>query len=61
MKNEGVLSAQTKELREAMKRKEVSKQEADRLKDENAVLVKQNKNLVQELQDLADEDPLRQR
>ena len=60
VKNEGVLSTQTKELREALKSKEVSKSTADRLKDENAVLVKQNQNLVQELKDLAEEDGLRQ-
>ena len=42
VKNEGVLSAQTKELREAVKRMTVTKQEHDRIKDENAVLVKQN-------------------
>ena len=60
VKNEGVLSSQTKELREALKSKEVSKSTADRLKDENAVLVKQNQNLVQELKDLAEEDGLRQ-
>ena len=54
-----MLSAQTKELREALKRAEVSKQTAERFKDENAVLVTQNKNLVQELQDLAEEDTLK--
>ena len=35
---------------------EVSKTTADRLKDENAVLVKQNKKLVEEMQEMADDD-----
>ena len=34
----------------------VSKTTADRLKDENAVLVKQNKKLVEEMQEMADDD-----
>ena len=35
---------------------EVSKTTAARLKDENAVLVKQNKKLVEEMQEMADDD-----
>ena len=34
---------------------EVSKTTADRLKDENAVLVKQNKKLVEEMQEMVNE------
>ena len=44
-----------------MKRMEVTKSQAERLKDENAVLVKQNKKLVDELKELAEEDGLRQK
>ena len=39
---------------------EVTKKETTRLKDENAVLVKQNKSLVDELKEAADGDRLRE-
>ena len=56
VKNEGVLTSQTKELRDVRKRMEVTKATTDRLKDENAVLVKQNKKLVEEMQEMAEDD-----
>ena len=61
VKNEGVLSAQTKELREALKRAQVGKADADRFRDENAVLVKQNQKLVKDLAEAEEAEPQRVR
>ena len=43
-------------MREAQKRMNVMKSTADRLKDENAVLVKTNKKQLEEMQEMADDD-----
>ena len=43
-------------MREAQKRYNVMKTTADRLKDENAVLVKTNKKQLEEMQEMADDD-----
>ena len=56
VKNEAVLTQNTKEMREAQKRMNVMKSTADRLKDENAVLVKTNKKQLEEMQEMAEDD-----
>ena len=58
MKNEAVLTKQTNELKELKKVTETSKNNADRLKEENEVLLKQNQSLVQDLQNNI-QDPLK--
>ena len=42
VKNESIMNAQTTELKELQKKAETSKNNADRLKEENEVLLKQN-------------------
>ena len=46
VKNEAVLAQSTLELKELKKKAETSKKDADRLKEENEVLLKQNQSLV---------------
>ena len=46
VKNESVLAQQTQELKELKKKAETSKKDADRTKEENGVLLKQNQSLV---------------
>jgi len=50
VRNEAVLTKQNAELKELKKITETSKNNADRLKEENEVLLKQNANLVSDLQ-----------
>ena len=54
--NEEILSKQTKELRETVKRMQVGKQDVQRLKDENDVLTSQNRKLLAELQDTTEDE-----
>ena len=51
-----MLTKQNSQLREALKGAQVAKSDAQRLKDEAAVLTKQNKHLVDEAQNNTEDD-----
>ena len=58
VKNEAVLVKQTNELKDLKKITESSRNDADRLKEENEVLLKQNLSLTQDIKDQI-QDPLK--
>ena len=55
VKNEAIMTQQTSELKELQKKAETSKNNADRLREENEVLLKQNQTLVSDLQGKIDD------